>query len=471
MKYLSLKQVVEQDYCVGCGLCVSQSKKGKMYTTAFGTYIPDLETISGEEQAKAERYCPSARASDAEDQLAKSVFVKDNLEHLDGLGFYHRTYAGFAKEGDFRNQGSSAGLVNWLCAKLLSLGLVDSVIHVKEDATNEETMYSYQESTSLEELQAGAKSKYYPIELSEVIKKLQKEPHKKVAVVGLPCFIKALRALEDQHVALKEQIKFHIGIICGHLKSKNYAEFLGWQAGISPEKLKLLDFRTKIDRRPASRYGFTAVPKEGSADTWVMKPMTDVVGGNWGHGVFKLKACEYCDDVMAETADIVFGDAWLPEFVNDSKGTNVINSRSTFLTKLLEDEAHQGNIELTHLPPERMLDSQRSGLRHRREGLSYRSEINVNNGQPVPLKRTKPGSIPLTLARMQTYEYRELIRVTSHHSFLLAKRHNDLGLALSMLKPVIENYTLLSQAPMHLRILGRVKRLTKKVLKISSRSV
>jgi len=468
MKHLTLQQVVEHDYCVGCGLCVSQSNKGKMLTTAFGTYIPDLDTLSNEEQIKAEQYCPSAQVSDAEDRLAKSVFFKDNLEHLDGLGFYHKTYAGFAIEGDFRNQGSSAGLVNWLCSKLLSLKLIDSVVHVKEDTSNDKTMYSYQESKSLEDLQTGAKSKYYPIELSEVVRKLQNEPDKKVAVVGLPCFIKALRALEEHNIELRSQIKFHIGIVCGHLKSKNYAEFLGWQAGISPEKLRLLDFRTKIDGRPASRYGFTAVPKDGTDDTWVMKPMSDVVGGNWGHGVFKLNACEYCDDVMAEAADIVFGDAWLPEFVSDSNGTNVINSRSIFLTKLLEEEALKGNIELIDLSPERMLDSQRSGLRHRREGLSYRSEIARKNGKPIPIKRTKPGSEKLSLVREQTYEQRELIRMASHNAFLLSKRHNNLQLSLSILKPIIENYTKLTQAPLHRRIAGRVAVIINTLLKPKS---
>lgn len=457
MKHLTLEQVVEGDYCIGCGLCVSQSTNGRMRDTNLGTYIPDLSSLTRQEIEAAEAFCPSAKASDLEDVIAEDVFELNELKYLDGLGHYHKTFAGHAIEGKYREQGSSAGLVNWLCSKLLIDGLVDSIIHVKEDKESTTTMYSYQESTNIESLQAGAKSKYYPIELSHVIRMLQAVPEKRVAIVGLPCFIKALRALENQHPELKRQVKFHIGIVCGHLKSKNYAEFLAWQAGIAPDDLKLLDFRTKLSDRPASKYGFTAIPKVGDEDAWIIKAMSEVVGGNWGHGVFKLTACEYCDDVMAETADIVFGDAWLPEYVQDSKGTNIVNSRSSFLTKLLEDEAKKGNLNLIELPPKRIVDSQRSGLRHRREGLSYRSSSDIDMGRPFPKKRTAAGSYELSLERKQTYQYREMIRINSHKSFLLAKEYKDLTIALNTLEPIIESYSKINRAKLSRRIIKKVK--------------
>lgn len=40
------------------------------------------------------------------------------------------------------------------------------------------------------------------------------------------------------------------------------------------------------------------------------------------------KACDFCDDVFAETADIALGDAWLPEYVQDGNGTNVVVTRN-----------------------------------------------------------------------------------------------------------------------------------------------
>ncbi|WP_290485908.1 Coenzyme F420 hydrogenase/dehydrogenase, beta subunit C-terminal domain [Idiomarina sp. UBA3162] len=447
---------------------MAQSKKGRMFETVKGTYIPDLAALTKSEIESAENFCPFAKASDIEDVVASKVFKVNNLRYLEGLGYYHKTYAGYAIEGKFREQGSSAGLVNWLCSKLLRDGYIDTIIHVKEDTSSNNKMYSYQESSDIESLQSGAKSKYYPVELSEVVKALLSQPSKKVAIVGLPCFIKALRAYEEDNLQLKEQIKFHIGIVCGHLKSKNYAKFLGWQAGIEPNNLKLIDFRTKLKKSPASRYGFTAIPRVGSEDSWIIKPMSEVVGGNWGHGVFKLTACEYCDDIMAETSDIVFGDAWLPEFVGDSGGTNIINSRSPFLSNLLQDGDDKGLIKLQELTPKRVLDSQRSGLRHRREGLSYRSGRDEALGKPFPKKRTKPNSHQLNIVRKTTYEYRELIRQTSHKSFLLAADHRDLSISLSMLKPIIESYSKISRVNLIQRIIAKAKKVLTKLVQRNS---
>ncbi len=457
MKHLSLTEVVEHEYCVGCGLCASQSQKGHMVETEIGTYIPSLSDFSEFEKQTAEKYCPFSKESDGEDRLAQTSLDTAELGYLDGLGYFDKTYAGYAIEGSYREEGSSAGLVNWLCAKLLEKGEVEAVIHVKEDKTAEGTMYSYQESSAREGLQQGAKSKYYPIHLADLLKTVETSKKKSFAVVGLPCFIKGLRALARENNVLKEKLKFHIGIVCGHLKSKHYAEFLGWQAGVKPDDLKLLDFRTKLMDRPASKYGFTAIPKEGDKDSWIIKPMSDVVGGNWGHGLFKLKSCEYCDDVMAETADIVFGDAWLPEFVKDSQGTNIVNSRSSFLTKLLESEEEAGNIYLTELPASRVLDSQRSGLNHRREGLKYRSSMDEVNAKPSPYKRTRPEKDDVSKKRQLIYQYREHIRKTSHEAFLLSKTTGDLRLTLSFMEPVIKAYSKIGAPSFGKKVINKLK--------------
>jgi len=42
----------------------------------------------------------------------------------------------------------------------------------------------------------------------------------------------------------------------------------------------------------------------------------------WTNGFFKLNACNFCDDIFAELADVVFMDAWIDPYIYDSKGTN-----------------------------------------------------------------------------------------------------------------------------------------------------
>ena len=59
-------------------------------------------------------------------------------------------------------------MVSWMAAKMLEDGLVDAVMHVK-DGPDPEHMYTYQISHTVEELEKGAKSKYYPIQMSDVL--------------------------------------------------------------------------------------------------------------------------------------------------------------------------------------------------------------------------------------------------------------------------------------------------------------
>ena len=157
------------------------------------------------------------------------------------------------------------------------------------------------------------------------------------AIVGIPCFIKSVRLLTRTDEVLKERIKFCIGLICGHLKSSRFAEMLAWECGISPQGLEAIDFRTKLDERAANHYGVTVT---GIIDDKrvekISPPVNEMFGTNWGFGFFKYKACDYCDDVVAETADVTIGDAWLPQYSNDSKGTNVVIVRNPIIKDIIE---------------------------------------------------------------------------------------------------------------------------------------
>ena len=42
--------------------------------------------------------------------------------------------------------------------------------------------------------------------------------------------------------------------------------------------------------------------------------------GDWGAGFFQNPACDWCDDVVAETADIAFGDAWVEPYSSRRPG-------------------------------------------------------------------------------------------------------------------------------------------------------
>lgn len=116
----------------------------------------------------------------------------------------------------------------------------------------------------------------------------------------------------------------------------------------------------------------------------------DLQGTNYGQGFFKYKACDYCDDVLAETADIAFGDAWIEPYIRDPQGTNVVVVRSEYLARLFEVAAGKGEIVLQQLSPEDVVKSQAGGLRHRRDGLAVRLQMARLIRAWTPRKRVQP---------------------------------------------------------------------------------
>ena len=112
---------------------------------------------------------------------------------------------------------------------------------------------------------------------------------------------------------------------------------LASRAGVTYNQFSQPQFRIKDHQSTASDYSFGCKDEEGALHTIKMRK----VGDMWGSGMFKNNACDFCDDVTTELADISLGDAWLNPYNQDGKGTNVMVTRS----KLAEDLINEGIIE------------------------------------------------------------------------------------------------------------------------------
>src|SRR3569833_2327029 len=182
----------------------------------------------------------------------------------------------------------------WLAAELLRLGHVDAVLHVRPRPPAPgagSVQFEFCVARSIDDLRAGAHSHYYPVTLVDVLAHVKIITSLRYALIAVPCFIKAARLLAQQDASIANSIRYHIGLVCGHLKSAAFATLLGWQAGIAPESLERIDFRDKIEGRSPRKYGFRALgrPKSGQVEE-VARPMEGVFGGDWGLGFFKYKA-------------------------------------------------------------------------------------------------------------------------------------------------------------------------------------
>src|ERR1022692_1905976 len=450
--------VVANGCCIGCGACAVFDPGIRIKLDDYGRYVATRQGGDSPANPAAARVCPFADGVPDENKLASEIFGQ-NGSFEPHVGHHVATYAGWVVESDFRAQGSSGGLASWLLVELLERGGVDHVVPVAPQPalTAGAPLFGFAISSTPEEVRAKAKSRYYPVEMSGVISEILQRPGR-YAVVGIPCFIKALRLACRESAVLKERLAFTVGIVCGHLKSTAFAEMLAWQCGIAPSELRAIDFRTKLPGRAASSYAVTVAGGRDGKPLTVTRPVSELFGSNWGHGFFKYKACDFCDDVVGETADISIGDAWLREYASDSAGTNVVVVRSPALNAILADAADAGRLHLDSIPVEKVVESQARGFRHRRNGLAYRLLLEDEAGRWRPTKRVRPMVGGLTQKLREIYAIRYELGQVSHAAFAAAKAKQDFSIFLQAMNPLTTRHDRYCRRPLILRILGKLKR-------------
>lgn len=435
--------VVNGGYDFGTGAWAVINNNIGMKLNNIGEYHPyviNKETsFSDDEIIKLKETCLSL-SDENEDDVSKSLFSNvSQIKYDQRLGYYSGLYIGHVLEGDYRKNGSSGGFGTWLFSQLLKKNKIDYVINVVE--SDGEELFKYGISKSISGAISGAKTKYYPVEYSEVLKFVKDTPGR-YAIIGLPSFIMELRLLGNIDPVIKNRIKYTIGLVCGHQKSTKFAEFLAWQCGIKPGHLKKIDFRKKLDNYPSSQYAIEITGDIDGEDITMTKKMSELIGHDWGQGLFKVRASDFTDDVMNETADITLGDAWLPEYTSDSKGNNIIVVRNTDLKEIIESGIQNGLVDLKKVDVETIFRSQAAHYRHTRKELVYRLYKKKKNKVWYPKKREKPSN-NISWIRRRIQDKREEICTITPMMYLSAVKNNNINEFIRKINKLDKSYKFL----------------------------
>ena len=99
---------------------------------------------------------------------------------------------------------------------------------------------------------------------------------------------------------------------------------------------------------------------------------------------FTPNACNYCDDVFAECADVTCMDAWLPEYSQDHRGMSLMLVRSPQVQEVI---TYGRGIDLNSIHINRMVRSQAGVVTVKRQHLAYRLFLNHEKKEKVLKKR------------------------------------------------------------------------------------
>lgn len=393
---------VRLDLCVGCGVCVPLCPTGtlSMSGNANGELIPVDAGHCRKGCHVCVDACPFLDQDANEDSLAKARFGGvPGIRHRGETGYYLGLHAGHTR-GALREQATSGGLGRWLLARLLAEHKVDSVLCVRESPAPERR-FEYAAFQTPESVLGAARSAYYPVEMSEVIRQaLGREG--RFAVVGIPCFLKGLHLAMRHNRWLRERIAFTMGLVCGQTKSKFFLEYLVRLAGFSNSAEIRAGFREKDPERPANDHVFRVSGGGRTAQVHFLGPY----GFAYNSGQFKPNCCNYCDDVFAEVADATIMDAWLPRYSADSQGTSLVLTRSTEIEALIARGAAEGALALEPVSIEDVVRSQTPVVEAKRDYLARRLWMAARAGNPAPRKRVG--------ASRPTWMQRLLLRSAEH---------------------------------------------------------
>ncbi|QPF75102.1 hypothetical protein G8A07_20740 [Roseateles sp. DAIF2] len=417
---LSATAVAEKGFCIGCGACTVSNGSAKIDFNEYGELTVKMNSASAAQSMAVDKVCPFSTSAPSESVLAEAEFAKlPGISRGEEVGFYSGLYAAYSHK--HRSAGSSGGIATWLLGKLLDTNKVDKVIAVGRTADGDR-FFDFKVISNSEELSTTATSFYYPVSYDRILKYVLENPGR-YAITGVPCFHKALRQLKREHPLLRERIVYQIGIVCGQMKSALYLEYLTRRSGME-RVAEDACFRRKNPLARADEYYFEASATSQDGEHFVKRIGNREIGANWGMGLFKPKACDFCDDVFAETADIAIMDAWLPKYVTDGLGTSLVVTRSAEINDILET-ARESELWAERVDEQSVMESQRGGLNHRRAGLRYRLALAA--GTAVPSKRVLPHKNFGVFFKLEQ-KLRERLRRKSREAMLAQVHGGELGL-------------------------------------------
>ena len=417
--------VVANNLCIGCGLCVAIcpnnnlriefNESGEYVATETNSKCPDACKL-------CLGVCPFFDRDENEDTLGRKLFSNTpGIKHSQEIGYYLEGFVGYSGADEQRVHGASGGMATWMLETFLNENLVDHVacVSATKDA---QKLSGFRICSTAEDVRACSGSAYYPVEMSDVIGHILSHEGR-YAVIGLPCYCKGIRLAMRLNPKLQRRIKFVLGLVCGQSKSKFFAEYICALGGGQADCLDAFSFRVKTADRPASDFGMKfAYGAKRNLPQEAILFWSEGIGRVWHNRYFTPNACNFCDDVFAELADVCFMDAWLPEYSIDWRGHSIAMVRESNLLDVLKKASENNSIFVKPLSIGEVIKSQASVLTSKRADMKERIHFAGKLGQVVPRKRLSLCRAKLAFTEKQVVRERFLLSQKSGRGWMAANK-------------------------------------------------
>lgn len=338
-----VNQIVDRDLCVRCGACEPACPVDIIrFNERAYPYITD-ESRCILTCTRCLKVCPGEIVNFS--SLDRDMFsIQPHPDSITGIA--KRAYVSYATDRNVRDRGTSGGLVTQILRYMLERKLIDGALVLGVSTAGGSWHQQPFIARTVADLTHAAKSKYLAVPFLQPLGEIEKVQGN-YAVVGLPCYVHALRKYQKVSRKLRERIKLIIGLYCNVVFEPYLFDDVCSFNGIRKEEVANLHFRHGV--WPG---GVVAELSDG-ANHKVMKLEEMKDEFNLLKLLYTAPRCNMCIDFSAEYADLAVGDPWLrgPDgkyLFEDGRTTVLV--RTEVGNQILHMAAESGYIHLQEIP-------------------------------------------------------------------------------------------------------------------------
>lgn len=354
--------VIDRGLCTRCGGCFASCPVDALSFTTAGIEL----TGDCIECGICTSICPGAKMdlSFHENRLYGSA-RKDPMGTTHGI--YRKKIDLSAGDIEIYKKGYFGARVTAILIHALEKGLIDGALLTDWSGSDQLSVGKGIIAKDRESIIACGSSKYVFSPVLGLLKEIaDDESIKKVAIVGLPCHIHAIRNMEmDERTShLTGKIEYLIGLNCGgaNLDERKWGDLIRSLTGIERDSIG----NVRIRKTSGSKIRITVVKKDDEVfekDVSLNRYLASI--GRMG----VWERCMMCPDYSANLSDLTFG---MP-YIRTKKGEELVNSAmesGNLVRSSMKRRLSQNIVDMAM--PFRKIRTARNNIRRRkRESKPY----------------------------------------------------------------------------------------------------
>lgn len=372
-----VNQIVERDLCVRCGACEPACPVDiiRFDQNAF-PYITD-EQLCISTCTRCLKVCPGEFANFS--KWDEEMFgISPHPESITGI--VKRACVSFATDQEIRKEGTSGGFVTQILRYMLEKKIIDGALVL--GASSESGRWEEQPfiARTLEDLKRAVKSKYVVTPFLWPLGEMERV-EANYAVVGLPCYIHAVRRYQKVSKKIRERIKLIIGLYCNVAFEPHLFDDVCELKGLRKEDV--VNFHFRYGDWPG---GVIAELRDGRKEKVLkLEEMKDEF--NMLKLFYTAPRCNMCIDFSAEYADLAVGDPWLrgPDgsYLFDDGRTSVLVRTDTG-REILEKAVADGYVTVRDIPLSTYMVNFEYNARYKRDFVPKTILLRQLLNRPIP---------------------------------------------------------------------------------------